>query len=491
MLLANWGNIYDNSKIFINICFVDNNHFNVLYEKKEDKLKINHTYNEDFWKKIKIKTMKKDKDLELDLQYVNDKRNIKYKDIYNYIKSKDETGAGIYPQSIYDIKEKNRRKNKKKDFRESIKDYYIDQKTKRLKIKYRDYSSKEYIKKDYFVAFQIEKNNIVKRLHDESIHKGQKSLYLLIRNGNYWWYGIYEDVKDYIKKCSICQQLHKSVNRKPDIKQIITKGPRERYVVDLVEINEEIQDSNKVYKYILNIIDHYSKLVGSYLLNKKTAKDVLNKINDFICHYGNPGILQCDHGKEFDNTILKEYCKDKNINLIYSGVRHPTTNGVVEAVHKDIVNSLKAEKLEKKNKYDINFSIAIAASAHNKNIHTVTKYSPEFLFYNNNEELSKDVTENMKKSQNCRKNKINPIKPNSKVLISIHYIRKGNTLYCNKLRETGKKCIPGIVSGDGSGSVYPVKINVNYKDLINNSVYNIDYHLVKVGNDSVYLKKFQ
>ena len=58
--------------------------------------------------------MKKDKDLELDLQYVNDKRNIKYKDIYNYIKSKDETGTDIYPKSIYDIKEKNRRKNKKK-----------------------------------------------------------------------------------------------------------------------------------------------------------------------------------------------------------------------------------------------------------------------------------------------------------------------------------------------------------------------------------------
>ena len=34
MLLANWGNIYDNSKIFINICFVVNNHFNVLYKKK-------------------------------------------------------------------------------------------------------------------------------------------------------------------------------------------------------------------------------------------------------------------------------------------------------------------------------------------------------------------------------------------------------------------------------------------------------------------------
>ena len=240
---------------------------------------------------------------------------------------------------------------------------------------------------------------------------------------------MYEDVKDYVKNCSICQQLHKSVNKKPDIKQIISKGPRERYVVDLVDIDEEIQDGNKQYKYILNIIDHYSKLVGSYLLNKKTAKDVLFKINDFICHYGQPGILQCYHGKEFDNKSLKEYCQDKDINLIYSGVRHPTTNGVVEAVHKDIVNSLKAEKLEKKNKYDLNFSISNAARAHNTNIHTVTKYSPEYLFYNYTEELSKEVVENMKKSKAWRKNNLNPIKSNSKVLVSIHYIREGKTLY--------------------------------------------------------------
>ena len=34
--------------------------------------------------------------------------------------------------------------------------------------------------------------------------------------------------------------------------------------------------------------------------------------------------------------------------MIYSGVGHPTTNRVFEAVHKDIKNSLLAEKLKKK-----------------------------------------------------------------------------------------------------------------------------------------------
>ena len=91
------------------------------------------------------------------------------------------------------------------------------------------------------------------------------------------------------------------------------KGPGERFVVDLVDIDEDINDAKRTYKYILNIIDHYSKLVGSYLLKNKNANEVLIKINDFISHYETPKILQADHCKEFDNKLLKEYCKTNNI----------------------------------------------------------------------------------------------------------------------------------------------------------------------------------
>ena len=76
--------------------------------------------------------------------------------------------------------------------------------------------------------------------------------------------------------------------------------------------------------------------------------------------------------------------------MIQSGVRHPTTNGVVEVVHKDIKNSLLAEKLKFKKNYDLNFSISNAARAHNTNIHSITKYSPEYLFYHNTEELMEE-----------------------------------------------------------------------------------------------------
>ena len=144
-------------------------------------------------------------------------------------------------------------------------------------------------------------------------------------------------------------------------------------------------------------------------MKNKSANDILSKINDFICHYGTPKILQADHGKEFDNNLLKDYCKYNNIQLIISGVRHPTTNGVVEAVHKDIKNSLLAEILKLKKNYDLNFSIINAARAHNTNIHSITKYSPEFLFNHNTEVLTEEIEKKMKASQKFRNVDLNHI----------------------------------------------------------------------------------
>ena len=91
----------------------------------------------------------------------------------------------------------------------------------------------------------------------------------------------------------------------------------------------------------------------------------------------------------------------------------------------------------------------------------------------------------MKDSQKFRNVNLNPIEDNSKVLVSTRYVLKGNNLGV-KFGKTGKRLIPGIISGHGSGNTYPVSISVNYKDLIKNRIYNIDYRLVKEVSEIVY-----
>lgn len=48
----------------------------------------------------------------------------------NYLKSEQSSGNGVYYEYICKKNSQNRRKNKKKDFKDSVKVYFIDNETK-------------------------------------------------------------------------------------------------------------------------------------------------------------------------------------------------------------------------------------------------------------------------------------------------------------------------------------------------------------------------
>ena len=64
--------------------------------------------------------MAKAKKLKLDIKYANDDKIIKYNDIIRYIKNKNKNNRRIYPQEIYHISDKQKRKNKKKKILEEL-----------------------------------------------------------------------------------------------------------------------------------------------------------------------------------------------------------------------------------------------------------------------------------------------------------------------------------------------------------------------------------
>ena len=55
------------------------------------------------------------------------------------------------------------------------------------------------------------------------------------------------------------------------------------------------------YKYLINIIDLFSKYTGSYLLGNKTGNLIKEKIKIFLDEEGNPLEIGLDNGKEFLN----------------------------------------------------------------------------------------------------------------------------------------------------------------------------------------------
>ena len=134
--------------------------------------------------------------------------------------------------------------------------------------------------------------------------------YLL--TANWYWLGITRDIQEYINSYPYCNNSSKYKILKGKTKIIIENGPHYRYVADIWNIPKEIADKTD-YKYILDIVDHFSKWYYGYLLKTKTKEEVLKNIEIYCELFGMPKILQTDNGGEFKNNNLERFCHENNI----------------------------------------------------------------------------------------------------------------------------------------------------------------------------------
>ena len=80
----------------------------------------------------------------------------------------------------------------------------------------------------------------------------------------------------------LADELHKPIVRKfPKRRVIITRGINDTWSADLVEI-PGLSNWNKGNKYLLTIIDVFSKYAWVKPLKNKLGKTVINAFNDVI-----------------------------------------------------------------------------------------------------------------------------------------------------------------------------------------------------------------
>jgi len=219
-LLSIKGNLLDANSILLTLCIVNDDHFCVIYEKtKIEQNVIPKFYNPNGLRFIDNRisiNLSKDDNAKIELEYINDNKIFKYRDIIIYLNSRvtNKNSEGIYPYIVANIQDRIQRRNKKREFRKALKNYFIDPTTKRLKLKFVDSTSVHKTMNDYFIAYQIEKIKYVKKIHDLQMHKGVKALYeLVVKKNHYWWVGIYQDIKAYTANCDICKHTVRVAKR--------------------------------------------------------------------------------------------------------------------------------------------------------------------------------------------------------------------------------------------------------------------------------------
>ena len=103
--------------------------------------------------------------------------------------------------------------------------------------------------------------------------------------------------------------------------------------IDLIDMRHLPHDGNK---WILHIVDHWSKFNLAYPLPQKTAKEVANALEKWVFPiFGLPTILHSDNGREFVNHLIEDVLATwpGAVQLVSGRPRHPQSQGLVEQAH--------------------------------------------------------------------------------------------------------------------------------------------------------------
>lgn len=88
------------------------------------------------------------------------------------------------------------------------------------------------------------------------------------------------------------------------------------------------------------IVDYFSRYVVVKRMNIKTAKAVIEKLEDLFRLLDYPRILRCDNGPPFASIEFKNYCTKVGIKLDHSIPLWAQSNGEVERQNQGIKKKL-------------------------------------------------------------------------------------------------------------------------------------------------------
>lgn len=137
------------------------------------------------------------------------------------------------------------------------------------------------------IPYTYEVFNILFNAHVQTVHIPFHKAKTNLLNGDFYYEGITTDLKEFINECPKCQAINKLNKVNIPLKPIIDKGPRYEYQMDIWYIPKDICEITN-YKYVLDVIDHFSKWMWAFPIKNKTKEEILFCFKTFTIAFGNP-----------------------------------------------------------------------------------------------------------------------------------------------------------------------------------------------------------
>ena len=148
----------------------------------------------------------------------------------------------------------------------------------------------------------------------------------------------------------------------------------EIWSVDVLDLKDYGPENNRGYRYVLVIIDNFSKFGWTIPLKNKNAQTIKDSFENILINSKRkPNLIESDRGKEFYNKIFQDFLNKNNIKL-YS--RNSSYGAVfAERFNRTIRDLLKRPVFEREDGKWVDILPAITKQ-YNNTVHSSTKLTP-------------------------------------------------------------------------------------------------------------------
>lgn len=188
-------------------------------------------------------------------------------------------------------------------------------------------------------------------------------------------------------------ELHRPAITKFKRRRIITLGIDDLWACDLV-IMSKYEKQNDGFKYMLNVIDTFSKFAWIRPLKSKSGSDVAHAFQDILeeaktVNHSAPNLLHCDKGTEFRNAIFKKVLQSNGIKMYHT--ENEEKSAIIERFNRTLNHKMKIQFEMNKNFRWIHIVPHLLREYNYENVHTTIRMTPSQVNTGNEKQLLNDV----------------------------------------------------------------------------------------------------
>ncbi|KAG0943948.1 hypothetical protein G6F26_011923 [Rhizopus arrhizus] len=172
--------------------------------------------------------------------------------------------------------------------------------------------------------------SILNQFHDSKFagHFSAKKTKSRILHYLLWWRNMEEDVKKYCQQCSQCQATKGSKSKQYEFRTTHGSYPFQRVAIDFWGPLPTAQGV-KAYKYILVVLDTYTKFVELFPVVSTSSEEVAEVFyNKFILKHGVPEEVLQDNDPPFSSPYHSQLTKLIGSENMFTPAYYPQSNGM-------------------------------------------------------------------------------------------------------------------------------------------------------------------